>query len=474
MKKILVIDDDVDICTLLSRFLGKKGFDVAAAHTGNQALELLKKQKYDLVVSDYRLGDLDGTEMLGKIKELYPEVPVIIITGYSDIKTAVNVIKGGAYDYVTKPLLPDEILHTIHRALDSHEEQTTSPVRVKAKSPASTAMLPQFIRGEGARSKELYKQLELVAPTNYCVMIFGETGTGKEAVAQTIHALSPRRDKPFVAMDCGALSRELAGSEMFGHVKGAFTGAVMDKVGHFELANGGTLFLDEVANLTYEVQVALLRVIQERKMKRIGGTKEINLDVRIIVASNENLSEAVQKGKFREDLFHRFNEFGLFVPALRERGSDIMQFAHHFLALANNDLDKEVKGFSEDVREAFSTYDWPGNLREMKNVVKRAALLAQGEIIETKHLPVEIANAQQFKEAHIRAVAAGVTGGPSGASAKEGGKEIDLKTAAKLAEYEMIMNVLRQTNFNRTKAAQILNIDRKTLYNKMVSLNINT
>jgi two-component system response regulator HydG len=474
MKKILVIDDDVDICTLLSRFLGKKGFEVATAHTGNQAVELLKKQKYDLVVSDYRLGDLDGTEMLGKIKELYPEVPVIIITGYSDIKTAVNVIKGGAFDYVTKPLLPDEILHTIHKALDSQDEQSSSPVRVKTKTTSSTASLPQFLRGESSRSKELYKQIELVAPTNYSVMVFGETGTGKEAVAQTIHALSPRKDKPFIAMDCGALSKELAGSEMFGHVKGAFTGAIMDKIGHFELANGGTLFLDEVANLTYEVQVALLRVIQERKMKRIGGTKEVTLDVRLIVASNENLYEAVQKGRFREDLYHRFNEFGLQVPALRERGSDIMLFGQYFLTLANNDLDKEVKGFSDDVKEAFSTYDWPGNLREMKNVVKRAALLAQGEIIETKHLPVEIANAQQFKEAHIRAVAAGVSGPSSMAAGGHSGKEIDLKTAAKLAEYEMIMNVLRQTNFNRTKAAQILNIDRKTLYNKMVALNINT
>jgi two-component system response regulator HydG len=275
---------------------------------------------------------------------------------------------------------------------------------------------------------------------------------------------SPRRDMPFVAMDCGAISKDLAGSELFGHEKGSFTGALGTKIGHFELANGGTLFLDEVANLPYETQALLLRVIQERKMKRIGGVKEINLDVRLIVASNENLSESYRKGKFREDLFHRFNEFSINVPPLRERQDDIMTFADFFLKQTNGELGKNITGFSEDVVRYFTEYPWYGNLREMKNVVKRAALLTEGEKIEAKALPVEISNHSKFIFPDSKQFAYGESGNNNISP--------NLKAVAHEAEHEMILKILKQVNFNKSKAAKLLNIDRKTLYNKMKTYNL--
>lgn len=461
MKKLLVLDDDVDICLLLSRFLTKHGYEVVTAHKGAKALELLKKEKFDLVLCDFRLGDMDGLEVLTKIKEINLEIPVIIITGYSDIQVAVKVIKLGAFDYVTKPLLPEEILLTIKKALNYDEKK--NKIEKSDYSNSYPIVLPNnYIVGESKLSKELYRQIDLVAPTNYSVILFGESGTGKESVAQTIHSRSPRRNKPFIAMDCGALSKELAGSELFGHEKGSYTGALSAKAGHFELANGGTLFLDEVSNLSYDIQVSLLRVVQERRVKRIGGTKEIDLDVRIIVASNENLYESVQRGRFREDLYHRFNQFTISIPPLRERSKDIMIFAEHFLQMANEELNKSIQGFSEEVINSFMTYQWPGNLRELNNVIKRTALLTTGDVIQSKSLPHEISNNMKltFNEA------AGIK--PSAAAELSP----NLKNVALEAEYETIIHILKQVNFNKTKAAKILNIDRKTLYNKMKAFNI--
>ncbi len=486
MQRILVIDDDTDICLLLRRFLTKNNYEVAIAHDGNTGLVLLQEFRPDLVMTDFRLGDMDGGTILLKIKEKFPFIPVLIITGYSDIKIAVNVMKLGAYDYITKPLFPDEILLTIKNALESTEsEQGSMQSSIGGKSIGNenpsenkkkSSKTPKYIFGDGAESKSLLRQIELVAPTNYSVMIYGESGSGKEAVAQEIHLHSKRVNQPFIAMDCGAISKDLAGSELFGHEKGAFTGALTQKIGHFEMANGGTIFLDEVANLPYEVQVLLLRVVQERTMKRIGGTKEISLDVRIVVASNEKLHEASKRGKFREDLFHRFNEFSIDVPPLRDRKTDIMVFAKFFLDQTNAELGKNVKGFSPDVIENFMTYPWYGNLREMRNVIKRATLLTDGDWIEAKTLPFEISNysrllftdsvnipifqpnIQQFNEIPI----------VNNTSINEViGKKPSLKSAAVEAEYEMILKVLKDVNFNKSKAARLLNIDRKTLYNKM-------
>lgn len=485
MQRILVIDDDTDICLLLRRFLTKNNYEVAIAHDGNAGLAQLQEFRPDLVMTDFRLGDMDGGTILSKIKEKFPFIPVLIITGYSDIKIAVNVMKLGAYDYITKPLFPDEILLTIKKALESTETQDGSKQNEfegnngkenHQEGKKKNAKAPRYIFGNGEESLYLLKQIKLVAPTNYSVLIYGESGSGKESVAQEIHLHSKRANQPFVAMDCGAISKDLAGSELFGHEKGAFTGALNQKIGHFELANGGTIFLDEVANLPYEVQVLLLRVVQERTMKRIGGTKEIPLDVRILVASNEKLIESSKKGKFREDLYHRFNEFSIDVPPLRDRKDDIMTFAHFFLDQTNAELGKKVKGFSPDVIGNFMTYAWYGNLREMKNVIKRATLLTDGDWIEAKTLPFEISNYAKLlfndtpntlptiaiPQQYIPAISPVTTVAESANAVKP-----TLKSAAVEAEYDMILKILKEVNFNKSKAARMLGIDRKTLYNKM-------
>src|ERR1700761_1193091 len=394
MKKILIIDDEVNVALLLSKFLTRNGFDVATASSGASGLEQLKAGEFNLVLCDYRLEDTDGREMLKQIKAQYPQTGVIIITGYSDIKMAVELIKMGAYDYITKPLYPDEILNTITKAIETHhalvESDETSAATIRPINRKQA--LSGIVSGTSRASRELMRQIELVAPTNYSVIILGESGSGKEEVAKNIHLNSHRSSQPFIAMDCGSLTKELAASEFFGHEKGSFTGAFTTKIGHFEMANGGTLFLDEVGNLSYEIQAALLRTVQERKVKRIGSTKEIDLDVRIIVATNENLQEGIQKGKFREDLYHRFNEFTIYMPPLRERNNDIMLFAEHFLHEANHELGRHVSSFSPEVIEAFMSYRWQGNLREMKNVVRRATLLTEGNEISMKALPLELSN----------------------------------------------------------------------------------
>jgi two-component system response regulator HydG len=467
MKKILIIDDEVNVALLLSKFLTRNGFDVTTASTGTIGMEYLKNGDFNLVLCDFRLEDTDGREMLKNIKTHYPKTGVIIITGYSDIKMAVELIKMGAYDYITKPLYPDEILNTITKAIETHyalvEKNSEPAVHEKSTREIKKQVFAgEFVVGTSKPSKELLRQIELVAPTNYSVIILGESGTGKESVAKSIHLNSPRYNQPFIAMDCGSLTKELAASEFFGHEKGSFTGALYTKIGHFEMANGGTLFLDEVGNLSYEIQAALLRTVQERKVKRIGSTKEISLDVRIIIATNENLQEGIQKGRFREDLYHRFNEFSIYIPPLRERGNDIMLLADHFLKLANHELGRSVTTFSPEVMECFMNYRWQGNIRELKNVVRRATLLTEGNEILMKALPLEISN---FKNPVYD-----YSLQPEVSELRE--NKHDLKNAAQEAEYETILKVLREVNFNKTKAAEILNIDRKTLYNKMKAINI--
>ncbi|MBE7176672.1 MAG: sigma-54-dependent Fis family transcriptional regulator [Mucilaginibacter polytrichastri] len=465
MKRILIIDDEVNVSELLSRFLSRHGFDVHVSINGAKGLEQLSALPFDLVLCDFRLDDTDGREILKTIRKHYPHTGVIIITGYSDIKIAVELIKLGAYDYITKPLYPDEILTTINKALETLSNQVHAPAEESVsaqKQTGGTALANDFVLGSSRSSRELMRQIELVAPTKYSVIIMGESGTGKESVAKSIHMNSPRRNKPFVAMDCGSLTKELAGSEFFGHEKGSFTGAMSLKIGHFELANGGTLFLDEVGNLSYETQAALLRIVQERKLKRIGGTKEIDLDVRIIVATNESLSDAITKGRFREDLYHRFNEFTIYMPPLRERSDDIMLLATHFLEASNAELNRNVNGFSADVTNAFMAYKWPGNIRELKNVIKRATLLSEGDQITMKALPLEISNAEQMMRWTGGAMPDTAVSVPAAPTTPKG-----LKNAALEAENEAILKVLREVNYNKTKAAQVLNIDRKTLYNKM-------
>lgn len=468
MKKILIIDDEVTIGQLLSKFLSRNGFTVETANSGATAMELLKQQFFNLVLCDFRLKDTDGREILKEIKTHYPGTGVIIITAYSDIRLAVELIKMGAYDYISKPLYPNEILNTINKALATQEALSATealpqhPVQQTVKKQVQDSGMPEdYIVGNSPASKELMRQIELVAPTNYSVILYGESGTGKEAVAKSIHLKSKRKNQPFVALDCGSLTKELAASEFFGHEKGAFTGALSTKIGHFELANGGTLFLDEVGNLSYESQVALLRTVQERKVRRIGSTKELDLDVRIIVATNENLPQAIAEGHFREDLYYRFNEFMIQLPALRERGDDLLLFAQNFLMITNKELGREVSRFSDEVLAQFSAYPWPGNIRELKNVVRRAALLCQGDEVQAKDLPLEISAGQHPPRSIEHNTAFKSMGHPS-----------DLKNIAHEAEYETIMNVLKEVRFNKTKAAEMLKIDRKTLYNKMKAFSI--
>lgn len=495
--KILTIDDDLDLCLLLQRFLTRKGYEVVTAHSGAAGIAAAKAQVFDLAITDFRLGDMEGSQILAHFREHHSNLPVLVMTGYSDIRTAVNVMKLGALDYITKPIVPDEILLSIQRALDSPKAQAQPeseiPVEdtVAVKTTKSRPTPQGYIIGQSPMAQGLYKQIDLVAPTNYSVIIYGESGSGKESAARMIHDRSPRKNQPFVAMDCGAISRDLANSELFGHEKGAFTGALQTKIGHFEMANGGTLFLDEVANLPYDVQVSLLRVVQERKVKRIGGTKEISLDVRIIVASNERLLEASKNGKFREDLFHRFNEFSIEMPSLRERREDVIVFAQQFLQQTSAELQRNITGFTPEVEQLFLNYPWYGNIRELKNVIKRATLLSDGPWVEAKCLPFEITHYARLGLEDKVETGAPLTERQTGNQKDEAlpleapnlsalplpeatsiPAHTDLKSIAQGAEYQMIMQVLYQTRFNKSKAAQLLGVDRKTLYNKLKMYNI--
>jgi two-component system response regulator HydG len=392
-----------------------------------------------MVLLDYRLPDTTGMDILHEIKNSGSAVPVVIMTSFTDIRTAVKAIKVGAFEYITKPVNPDELLMIAQQALNKEKKS------VQKQSSATE----QFVQGSSEVARQLQEFIRLVAPTNMSVLIQGESGTGKENVARKIHQLSPRAQGPFVAVDCGALSKELAGSELFGHVKGAFTGAMLDKMGQFELANKGTIFLDEVGNLSYEVQVKLLRAIQERVIQPIGSNKEVKVDVRILTATNDDLSESVRKGEFREDLYHRVNEFKLEVPSIKERGDDMYEFLDHFRTTANQELGRAVKKFDPEVLALFERYDWPGNLREMKNVVKRSVLLTPGDTIRLETIPVEMIESVR-QMVHVKSAPV-----------------YDLKALQEVQEREMIVKTLQEVRYNKSKAARILNIDRKTLYLKM-------
>lgn len=436
MAKILLVDDDTTFCLMLKTWLSKRGFEVEEAFSCREALSKTKVTKYDVILTDLRLPDEDGLVLLKKTKTVTPEVQVILMTGYADIHTAVQAMKLGAFDYVAKPVIPDEILKKIQDALAQKDEPMGKKQEARGKGAA-------YIKGTSQEANKLYEYIRLVAPTMMTVLITGESGSGKEYIARLIHTQSNRKDAPFVAVDCGAIPKDLAASEFFGHVKGAFTGAVNDKTGYFVQASGGTIFLDEIGNLSYDVQVQLLRALEERRVKPIGSNKEIAFDVRIISATNENLTKAVAEGSFREDLYHRLNEFSMRALSLRERQEDIPVFANHFLVASNEELGKDVIGFDDSVMHIFRSYSWPGNLREMRNVVKRATLLCQGDFIMPEHIPSELSTV----------VAAPVV------------EDFALKREKQ--EVDMIREALAKCNNNKSEAARLLKIDRKTLYNKM-------
>lgn len=450
MQSILIVEDDITFSTMLRTWLGKKGFQAETAGSVTAAKRLLEKTAFDLILSDLRLPDDDGITLLTWKKEQGIDAPLIIMTSYADIQNAVLAMKEGASDYVSKPIKPDLLLQKINDAL-ANGSTADNDVAGKPSTDSADDSDPDFLEGESEAARKLYSMVSLVAPTQMSVLINGASGTGKEYVAHRIHRQSKRADKPFVAIDCGSIPKELAASEFFGHVKGSFTGALADKTGAFVEANGGTLFLDEVGNLSYEVQVQLLRALQERKVRPVGATKEIDVDVRLVTATNEDLQAAIAKGTFREDLYHRLNEFTLQMPALHERGGDILLFANFFLRQANRELDRNVEGFDAESQRILMDYAWPGNLRQLKNLVKRATLLAADTLI------------------HPRDFADGLTlaSAPADEAAPQAQAPASLHLRNSDEERERIIEALQQTKYNKSKAAQLLGVDRKTLYNKI-------
>ncbi len=458
MRHILIVEDDIAFGTMLQTWLRRKGFEVDKATSVGAAVKLLVDMKsVDLVLSDLRLPDHDGLRLLAWMHEHSINAPFIVMTNYAEVQNAVLAMKSGAADYIAKPVQPDILLQKINDAMEQNAQQSNATIQNSTTQNAPTAhnsklktqntklTAPRYIEGKSEASRQLYSYVELVAPTPMSVLILGASGTGKEYVAHRIHDLSQRHDRPFFALDCGAIPRDVAASEFFGHKKGAFTGADADKRGAFEIANGGTLFLDEVGNLSYEVQVQLLRALQERRIRPVGGTKEIDIDIRLVCATNENLEEAVSEGRFREDLYHRINEFTIYMPKLSERGSDLFLFADLFIRHANEELNRNVEGFDSGAAEMLASHSWPGNLRELNNVVKRAVLLTRGSQITTAELTLAMG---QIRTDNV------------------------LQLHDEDTERQRIITALQQTNGNKAKAARLLGVDRKTIYNKIEKLGI--
>ncbi|GGH48031.1 sigma-54-dependent transcriptional regulator [Dyadobacter endophyticus] len=456
MAHLLLVEDDSTFSKLLTNFLGKHGHQVKVCSNIKEAREALGKNNsdgpFEVLMLDYRLPDGNSVDFLKTLRSEGNRTPAFIMTSFHDVRTAVTAMQIGAFDYITKPVNPEELLMVLREALNKGEV-TSVKTAPKAKSNSkSDKQSLDYIEGKSKIAKQLFEYVRLVSPTDMSVIIQGESGTGKEHVAKSIHRLSKRADGPFVAIDCGSLSKDLAASELFGHKKGAFTGALQDKIGQFEAADGGTLFLDEIGNLSYDVQIKLLRALQERIIVPIGSTQQVKVDVRLIAATNEDLISSAAAGDFREDLYHRLNEFKIEVPALRKRGEDLPIFVQHFVDKANEELDRNVRELSKEVMDVFQKYDWPGNLRELNNVIKRLVLLSKEEIATLSALPPEMITAMEDQQK------------PAPGS--------DLKALQETHEKEMIEKVLQEVRYNKSKAAKLLNIDRKTLYYKIEKYHI--
>lgn len=439
---ILLVEDDSSFVLVLENFLKRQGHQVTATSNVKDSIKAVQKSQYDLLLLDYRLPDGTGIDILQHEVQVNARIPAIMMTSFHDIKTAVKAMRCGAFDFITKPVNPDELLMIMRDALTQKDQQEQQ-----------ISFDKKFIEGTSEAASMLYQHIRLVAPTDMSVIIQGESGTGKEHIARTIHRLSKRHAGPFVAIDCGALSNDLASSELFGHVKGAFTGALNDREGHFVTAGGGTLFLDEIGNLSYEIQVKLLRALQERIIQPTGSNKQIKVDVRVIVATNEDLPNAVKNGGFRQDLYHRLNEFTIKVPSLKQRKEDLHEFIQYFIQEANSELGKSIKGMDKEVTHLFHHYEWPGNLRELKNIIKRSVLLSQSDLITEECLPEDMlweAEEEEFQQEANQ----------------------NLKVMQAVNEKEMILKTLQEVKFNKSKAARLLHIDRKTLYYKMSKYNI--
>jgi two-component system, NtrC family, response regulator HydG len=445
MEKLLIVEDDIAYAQILESFLTRHGFAISHSSNLKNAEKLVQQKKFDLFLLDYRLPDGTGLDLLQTVKGKTPEIPVVLMTGFNDVRLVVRAMKMGATDYILKPVNPDELLMLVRHSL----KQT----RKDQSSPRHERYSPTFVKGISTAALKVQEFIELVAPTDMSVIIQGESGTGKEFVARAIHAASNRATRTFMPIDCGVLSKDLAAGELFGYVKGAFTGATMDKKGQLETASGGTLFLDEISNLSYEVQIKLLRALQEKVIQPVGSDRIIGVDIRLIVATNENLLTSVEEGNFREDLYHRLNEFKITVPPLKDRENDLFLFTDHFIREANHDLGRNVERLSPEVSDIFSSYDWPGNLRELRNTIRRMVLLCRGTEAQKELLPEDMFHFVN-KE-----------------NTQDHGS--NLKTIQISTEKAQISRILMETGGNKSKAARLLHITRKTLYDKMKKYGIN-
>lgn len=457
-KKVLIIEDDISFGQMLLKWFERNNYEAELCGSIEAAKVAFVKSEYDLILTDLRLPDGNGIELLNWINERKSKAQVIMMTGYGEIQTAVSAIKLGAFDFLEKPINPSILKEKIEAAIKAtsaiyviENQKVKVAESVKGTVNLQKPAAPSIVRGNSKLSRQMYSYVDTVAPTNMSVMIIGESGTGKEHVARLIHESGTRAGKPFIAVDCGSLSLELAPSELFGHKKGSFTSAIEDKTGFFVEANGGTLFLDEVGNLPYGVQMQLLRTLQERQVRPVGVSHNISVDVRIIAATNENLDKAIAEGKFREDLYHRINEFEIKLPSLRNCKEDIELYAEHFMKEANAELNKKVQHISDDVIKVLQSYSWPGNLRELRNVIRRAMLFVKDNILDVAALPV-------LKEPEIKD------------EARQEQTVITLTSEEE--EKQRILIALERTNGNKSKAAKLLNIDRKTLYNKIKRYNL--
>lgn len=451
MSKILIVDDEARILLLLQSLLKANGYETVTAKDGNAALDLIKKDAFDLVITDLRMAPMDGMTLFREIKTLHPDLPVILLTAYASVETAIDAMKNGAFDYLTKPFKVDEMLTTVKRA----EEHVKSRAAVISTDP-NAPLRYQFenLIATNSTMLQVCDMIQRVGPTAATVLINGESGTGKEVIARTIHNTSPRKEKPWVAVNCAALPENLLESEMFGHVKGAFTGAVAEKEGLFETANG-TLFLDEISSLPLMLQGKLLRVLQEKEIRRVGGTKNIPVDVRVIAASNSNLEQLVAQGTFRADLYYRFAVITLDIPALRDRPEDILPLARHFIRSETAGF-KAQPGLSQEAADVLVAYKWPGNVRELENAIKHAVTFLQSDTISPDLLPPRIVSrANEAKAQQAEHPASAAMGSTS------------LKGFLKLKEKEYLDQILTSTHGDKEKAAQTLQVSLATLYRKL-------
>ncbi len=457
IPQILITDDDKQICRILSDLLRREKLETLTAFDGETALSLVRSEYPDLLLVDMMLPGMDGMEVLRQAKELDPELPVVFITAHADARGAVKAVKAGAHDYLSKPFDNHEVIRVVHRALAERELK----LKVRRLSSQVSNVPLKGKMGPSDAVARLISEVNRVAESDFTIIIIGETGSGKEVVARAIHEASSRSKGPFIPVDCGAIPETLLESELFGHEKGAFTGAEMQKPGKFELANGGTLFLDEISNMPMGSQAKLLRVLQEKKVYRVGGTKPLSMNVRLLVASNQDLHELALSGSFRRDLFYRLNEFTIAIPPLRDRKEDIPYLAKRFLDQANMELNKQISGFSESALNVLFNYNWPGNVRQLRSIMRRAALLAD-DVITEKQL--------ELKRVDVPGMA--FTPKVQGTPWKNLSLKEILQQSITAVEREVLSEILKTTGGNKAKAARLLHIDYKTIHEKLKKLGI--